>query len=627
MADSLTGKLEDLLSKMNILSNLDLKLFFLFITLSLLLIIVSLQSRHHYLLFGILIAASSIFWFKRKGQYGLRDQEVANKLYQKISQILFFLILTTSIYILYTRPEIYTRPLFFFIVASFLPICILIQIINSSKDEGKYILLQLAIFWIFISWSVTSLYPSLIGVDTPWHDHFSAMIISSGVIPEGFVYSQLPIFDLLMGIPQIILNIDYKASSFIAVTIVCALCNTFLIYLISKKMFNYKVALFASLCTLLVSNGLYFLVAPVPTTIATSFLLFAIYLMQHINEQGKFSRVLLVLLFSISIVLSHPLVSLIFLFLLTMGVVINILSARMANYERNNISITFLSLFSILMFAWWSYVSGQINIVRNIIEVGLRADLFHQQPIISSQYLLTIPEIESLLLSLGLFVTFSFSIQGTLLMVSKFGNNRTIFMAMSAISIVAIGYTSNIVGVDIISERWIYIGSMLMTIPLGVSLFLIVKDHNNLIKPARSIFVMGVLYALILLSISSSGANPDNDTIFPNTTVQKALTENEMCSFKFISSVSGGPIGGDRYYIENYMKPYFNNTQMSDDYIYNRELDKHEGIFMLRFDILNKPFHLYSGIFKIDYDLKGALDTTHFNTIYYSNSVCTYYSI
>jgi hypothetical protein len=609
-----------------IIIDLDRKLCVALITISLIMILVGIQGQYQYLLFGILLTASSIAWMIRKDDYSVSCPGPSNKSLTKILLIAFFSVFLLSIIVYFMRIDVYIRPFSFFILISILPVCIFYEITHFKEDKYYIILIQIIIFCIFLSWSVVSLYPSLIGVDTPWHDHFVQLIINSGFIPEGYVYSNVPFFDLLIGIPQVIFNVDYKVASFIMITIGGAICNVLLIYLITKKLFNYQSALLASLCLTFFNMGIYFLAAPIPTTLATTFLLFVVYLLLLTKDRFNVSHLLLIFLFSLSIVLTHSLISLIMSILLFIAIIINLFPNKASTIGKINLSNTFPPLFTIMMISWWSYVSGQINIIQNIVNVGLRADLFHSQPIISSQYVLTIPSLESFMASSILTITICLSLQGIFLMISNHGSKRSKFIAISAIGILAIAFVSDFVKIDIITERWFYVGITLLSIPLGISIFRLIRSNNGRSRLYKNIMMSIILFSLVIISISYSGANPDNRTIFPNLTVQKALTMTDIYAFHFTTSFWDGRIGGDRYYINNYMGAYNNKTVLSDDKIYNNEFSNFSGIFLIRAEILNEPFHLYSGIYKLDYNLRESLEKSSFNLIYTSDTVYAYRS-
>lgn len=112
------------------------------------------------------------------------------------------------------------------------------------------------------------------------------------------------------------------------------------------------------------------------------------------------------------------------------------------------------------MIAWWIYLTWNFSIVNRFIDFDYSLAL---PGISAGSY--AVPFGEMLFSSIGHNLFFTVAIFGILYMISKKGNSYTFSLAIISVIPIIIVFIADIVGSEILSNRWSYISYTLLSIP------------------------------------------------------------------------------------------------------------------------------------------------------------------
>lgn len=616
--------------KLQISNNLDKYLAILGAIFSAILILYLLITTGRPLA-GILSFISCTIWLfirnKTSLDYKLLELHSINLTLTSI----FFLLVTLSVLSIYFRPDLYERPLLYFIIISLIAGIIGLEILFSKENLKCLILFQIVILGISIAWSQLLIFPGLVGVDPWWHQMFTYKIIESSHIPENYSYSKLPIFHLLIVTTSLITVLSYKFATMMSISLVQIICNAIFVFLLGKYLFNYKIGLLASLMVIIANHHIYMSYWSIPNALAAIFIPIVLYLLFKIKKEKTLHALALSIFFMGTLILTHTISAMcmaIILFVLWFAFILfNIIYSNfniIYSKINNPISLTISIFFIIAMFTWWNYASGSLNTFANLIKWGFSIDIFVHAPNKVLNYVTTVPFFEQIFYSLGIFLFFSLSFIGIFYMVSKKGNSFSFSITLAGFTPLALNFFSVITGHSIIEHRWWYFSQILLAIPMAIAIILISnwKGKNSKFK-----FIFSFLFVMVLtfLMIMSTPANTDNRIFSPNIGIRYAYTESEMNVASFFARTSVNTIFTDFYYGLAFSNQYSNVSVLSlDESLYNKNFKHDETIKIIRKEIISRPFGLYGVLYCLDYDPNEILCSSGFNKIYDSSMVDAY---
>lgn len=587
------------------------------------LILYSLIFNNNYLytVTGVLIICTTIYWLKIRKN--ITEIDLSSKMNMNIIKILitsFFIIFTLSILSIYFNSQLYVRPLAYFILTSFLPVILLLEIIFSTKSFNKIILVQIISLSFLLIFSEYFLFPSVIGNDPWWHQFFASLISNSGYITSGQIYSGIPVFHVEVVSTSVLSNLNYKLAAAFSITVFHVVMNALFTYLIGKDIFNDKVGLLAALIVSIANISIFMGFSPIPNTLGPSLFLLIIYvLIKEIDIKFK----ILMLLLMVILVLIHTISSFIVAVALFIGFIINYFFYRSKDNPDNSneqFTLTIALFFSVLMFAWWIYVSGSINNFLGVFKWGSNVDNFLKNPDVYKSFVKGIPPVERILSNLGTFSFFALSILGVLYMINKkIRSYKSVLIGLTGLLLLSIGFVSIFIGSFIVVDRWFYFAEVLLSIPLSLSLFLIYQHTKK-----KVMIVSILMFCLSFVLIISPTANVDNHILTPNSQSTMAITESELTAVQTIKSIWNGKTGSDQYYSKNLFR---SNSRMLDSEIYNKNFTSsvvNNRLILVRQRMYDEPIDLYSGTYQIDYDLNALLKNSGFSEIYDVGSVECY---
>lgn len=618
------------MSYKSLIDNLDKFLAYLGIIISLIIILYSIFVFKNYLftINGSLIFLCCFCYSQVRGN--LKDFEInfdEDISIFKILCILFFLVLTACILIWNNRPELYVRPISFFVLISILAVIISLEILYVPKKFKLIVLIQILILGLTLLLSEVFLFSGVVGVDSTGHQKFILDIMKTNYIPTDFPYSNLPIFHLDVASFTLITDLPIRLALIMSTSFLQILIDVLIIFLLGTRLINYKVGLLASLVVVISNNHIFMGISPIATTICVPFLLIAIFLL--FTKERSFSLTSIILLFLGVIVLTHTISSVISGFVLFIAALTTILYIKFINNKKNsNFRFNIVLFFTVFMFSWWAYASGHILQLTKLIMWGFNIDQFINQPSINLLLVSKLPIIEKVFNNIGMFMFYALSLIGCLYMLNPSKRDLKIYTySVIALSMFAISYYSIVSGTFIEVDRWLYFTEVILSIPFATSIFIlaIVLPKKTQIKEIfKPIIVGSLIFILTFVMITSPLANEDNNFLAPNTNIRNSFTDSEFKAVDTLSKVVNGSLASDSY--SNTVINRLGIKSLSFDVqLFQKNFTKRSSnLIIVRNYILTEPFELYSSPYKLDYNLTELLEKDGFSLIYNSNSVNGY---
>ncbi len=594
------------------------------IVFSILVIFVCISfSRVIYLFPGILSLIACMIWF------GMRKKALYNQ-YTSLSfptdiilNSLYFIFFSFSILSIYFRPDLYERPLLYFILTSLIVGVMALRIFCHNISNSLFIF-QTILVGVSIAWSQLLIFPSLLGVDPWYHQAFALKIIDIHFIPDGESYSKLPLFHILIILTSLITGWGYKFSTMFSVSMSQIICNVLFIFLLGKFLFNNRIGLLASLLLVIADSHIYMSYWSIPNSFAAVFVLPLLYILLKVKLHDPALMSIITILLMVDIILTHSIVSVFAAIILTFYLFGNAFCNILYSKKYSPISITYPVLFIVSMLAWWNFASNYLNTFTSLLKWGFSRDMFNITPtILISEYIKAVPFSEQLFNYSGMFSFFALSFVGCFYMISKrYGNHNTFNFACVGLIPLFLGFFSYISGHSIIEQRWWYFAQMLLSIPLALSITLMTCYTKKKYLSFELLFFL--VFFISILLIMSPPANIDNHVFSPNTSVTETLTASELQAVKTTSTIWEGTIKTDAYYAHSQSNKY-NNFKTFCNEIYQKNPDTLLDSFVLiRKAIIGKPFRLFSSILRLDYDPRILLDEYGFSQTYDCGSVGGY---
>lgn len=580
-----------------------------------------------YLLTGILTLISCLLWLEIRKSHTFEFHLQESRTLTALWSICFFSLFALSIHSVHFRPELYQRPILYFILTALMAGAIACEILSSGRRHAGLVLTQVVLLGVSIAWSQLLIFPSLLGVDPWYHSIFTTRIVDEGSIPMGNSYSRLPIFHLTIAATSLIAGLPYKFAAMVSVSLGQIICNALFVFLITGHLFrNYRAGLLAALIVIIANHHIYMSYWSIPNGFATVFIPIVLYLLFfRLGSRSDSSSAILYILVLGTIILTHTITAMCMAILLFVSwSALVIYRAYDHSGKDNNLSLIRPVGFTVAMFAWWTFAaSSSIKSLAKLIEWGFSIDVFVKTPKEFQGYEAAIPLGEQLFNNLGMFLFFAFSFIGIFYMISQRGSSSSFAIAWAGMAPLAIGFFSLISAHSVVEHRWWYFAQILLSIPLAIAIYIVGTWKSK--RPIHLYsFVFGFVVLLSILMITSPTANVDNLSFSPNSKMRFSLAEGEIESFKTLTEKWNGPIKTDEYFAGTQK---FQNPQVSAfcQEIYSEDyLSLKESIVVIREAVVGRPFKIFSSIYKLDYDLNEKLDGLRFSRIYDSNAVSGY---
>ncbi|MGB9940826.1 hypothetical protein [Methanosarcina sp.] len=503
------------------------------------------------------------------------------------------------------------------------------EIISFQKKMTSIILFQIILLGTSIAWSQLLVFPSLLGVDPWYHQNITLQIIQTHFIPSEFSYSKLPLFHLCIALTSIITDMDYKFATMLSVSFLQLVCNILLIFLLAKFTFNNtRVALYSSLLLALSNYHIRMSFWSIPNSLAPVFILMILYSLLKLRINHKLISVLISIILMISLVLTHSVTALYMaIILLIVWIFFYSYNLIYFNIHKPPFTFSYITLFVVFMFSWWTYASGHITTLASLIKFGFSMDIFIHTPAeLIQQHINNVPLFERIFNFLGTLLYFTVSSVGCFYMISnRYGTKYSFCVLSAGITPLILNSFCSITSRNIISERWLFFSQIFLSIPLAVSILLCCNAvrHDNLKKT----FLVSTTIILAFLLIVSLPANIDYDKFSSHSSMREALTTSELKAIKTTSSFWTGPIKTDNYYARS-MSYNYDTYTFDNELFYSSTSSLQDYLILIRMDLISKPLKIFSSIYLPDHDyiseLISELKIEKYSKIYSSGSVYGY---
>ena len=542
--------------------------------------------------------------------------------------LLFFLLFFYSTISVVLRPELYSRPLGYFISTAFMVAILAIEILFLPKGKAytSLILVKIMLIALSLRWIPQFIFPGLIGVD-PWaHQMFATKILEAGTIPGGYPYSELPVMHLIIDATSLITGLDYKFATMLSISMLQFVGLVF-VFLLGRFIFNSKVGLLAALLLGIAGYWINLGVGVHPTTIGLVLVALSIYMILKAKKGKSFILSFLSLLVMGVLILTHTITALclaILLFSFWLGYEAY---KRLYRQKFDSPVTLYLSiLFTVGMFTWWTYASGHISTIKELIEWGFRIERW-QVAESYIQYMQTVPYFEYILSNLGFLLFFTFSIIGSFYLLAKrFGNRHSFALVLGGLVLVTIAFSSLALELTgFLSHRWWFNAYLIIAIPAAIGFLLVCTYFKSKFSMA---LVLGVLIFMIsFFSITAPEANFDNRIYTQNTAARSAFTESELCAMNTISNLWDGRVGVASSSADYYFD--YNRDMVAKEIVPSLNTkdftDCTNMIVIIRDEVVNNYFSFSGGGIKLDYDPREVLEEQGFDHIYESGSASAFF--
>jgi hypothetical protein len=587
-----------------------------------------------YLTVGILVCfACTIYLIIRRSVSSaflssVNSLEMGNHIYLALN-ILFFAFFSFTIISLCWRPEPYVRPLDYFIITAVMTSVLAVEILFLPRGRWPcgLALFKMVLIGLSLEFSQLLIFPSIVGVDPWYHQMLTLKIIDTGHIAAGYDYSLLPVMHLLIGSTSLLTGLGYKMSTMLSVSLLQVLSDSLFTFLLGNLLFGKKIGLFAGLLLNVANWHVDMGFWAVPNTMGATLIPPILYLLLKKRDGKTHISIFIAILLMATSILTHAITAgclAILLFVFWAGFKVYNLEHHDCKTLENPLPLSIPVLYAAGMLSWWTYASGHINTLAELIKWGFSSRYFlalgGPMPSAVIQYTNNVPFSEQLLNTLGMRLFFSISMIGCLYMLSKkSGNSRSFAMAIGGASIFITSSFAMLTGnALLIPERWFYFSQILLALPLAVALLLLCCfARSNL---AKTMLLMFLMFSLTFFMIMSTSANLDNPTFSPDIQVRYGFTGSELEAIEKASRIWNGTIGADAHYSDLRWSSY--SIEDISEQIYDRNYTQDQNMFVLvREEVVDNPFILFQVVYKLDYDPRNTLTEQGFDKVYDCGSV------
>lgn len=489
---------------------------------------------------------------------------------------LFISLFCISIYLLYINT--YVRPVTYFILFTILSVIILIEIQQTDDIHKESIILcKIILIATSLRFGILYAYPSLLGIDPPYHMNQVRLIIDTGFIPKsGGIYFDNPLSYLSTIINMFVLGLDYKNSLIIAVGIPMIISILF-VYLLGRVLFSNKIGLIASL--FIGAYPFHILYSYVLIPNCTGFVFYSILLYFIFCNKLPFKILTIILLFSL--LFAHPLVPPILIFTL---ITFSMGSWLYGLYIKKMMPVFSFNLIIIAILTRWIYgivgapiFGSVIENVKNVLTTFEDANIIISSPFVSTSNDL----LSESLNTAGIALLTMLAILGVLYAINEWKNNYTIGFVTVFLSMFFLTTGSSMMGIAfLLPQRWLVFLGIYLSIFSAFGATKLFFKNNLLIL---------TMFIMIFLMITNSFANMDSPIYSKKETVRYAYTESEIHAADSINRIYDGCIITDMSYVG-----YFRSIPRDIDFIEIPFKVPDNKILVVREYMLNNPIYVAS---------------------------------
>lgn len=590
----------------------------------------------NYIFPASIISASCASWFLVRRIECTSKAAFSTRRVAIILVTAFFVLLTVSIISLQFRPNTYERPLLFFVSFALMAGVIAAEIPLSSLRMAPLILGQIFITGVLLTWSGNVVFPNVIGLDNWWHQFFTRLIVESGQVPGNLGYSGLPLFHLLIGQGEILLDVNFKTALLYILVLSQLAVQMLITYVLARTIFgNHKIALFSALSMMFAVWAIVFSMIPLPTSFGFTFVLLVLYFLLRMD--GLMTTVMMLFL-TFVIVWSHTIASVCMLIVFASGFLATKISWDSFPSSTHYMKVTYILFFVVAMLAWWAYAAGAVvDQFSELILWGFSRDVFIDPSAkVANQ---VVPLGEALYGLAGIYLFYGLAVLGALFSISHRGNAKAATVSTIGLALLGVGLVAMVGKLGFLQERWFYYSQVLLAVPLGAALYILSNasvrwgkgDHTRW-KVLPVVAVAVLVASLAFIASTNPKADLDNHALTPTTGIRFAFTESEIQGAAFASTSLHGTIYSDYDFGRNpsssvfldYLGVDVGRTGSLDDALSNNEWTSNGTVKVVRTYLADNTFRVGGWNYRLDYDLIGSLYGSDLNKVYANGALSVY---
>jgi hypothetical protein len=510
-------------------------------------------------LVGVLLFLSCFLWLQIRKSDSFKFHLPENKTLLTLGVICFFFLYGLSIISVYFRPNLYERPLLYFILTALMAGAIAFEILAADRRHAVVILIQVLILGTSITWTQQMITPGLVGIDPWYHMSLTNKIIDGGFLPSDYSYSALPFFHLIVATTSLITTLTYKFAALVSVSFGQITCNAFFVFLIANYLFkNFRIGLLAALLVIVANLHILMSYWSIPNAFGAVFIPIILYLLfTNIKDTSRLNVSILLILTMIASILTHSIVAMCIIVILFVAWGASALYQFFSSKTEDNISLLIPVGYTLGVISWWSYVANYLGPLAMFF--GHDFSLFSERGTITKAIAITPLPGEYIFSILGENLFLIISLIGIFYMISKKGSRSTFCIALVSVSVLCLPFIAYFTQSEIISDRWLYIAQILLSLPLALALFLV--GTWKIKKPVYIyLFFCIFIVTLSFLTFMSPTGNNDSHTLTPSLgTISNFYTQSEISGSDFFAKNSVGVLSSDFNYAYNPSSSIFEN--------------------------------------------------------------------
>ncbi len=545
--------------------------------------------------------------------------------------IAYWLVFAGAILSYIFRPLPYERPLWFFaLVAMACGIITLKLIWREPQGRGRLLcLLQVISLGLLLAWSVTLMYPTLVGQDPVFHRYLTLSMMNNNFVD----WQTMPLMHIIIAFTMKLYGIDYRIATMLSVSLASIVLDAVFIYLIGRRLVNARVGLLAALLLTVSNWHVFFAYWTIQNTLALTLMLASAWSFLEWRHSGGRKLIAFSSITMLLMLITHPLGTIWLGMFLTVAFTVYWWRSR-----KFPVAIAVaVVLYSGAVLAWWGLFTGHLGTLFYFILLRFDPVLLEMEatwqvvggaslPSVPSEMVATWTETISshpwqlLYGGLGMFLLFCLGAFGSFALL-RMRDVKCAVLSVTGMMVLSIGIIPTMVGMAVLENRWWYFAEALLAIPAALCIFYIAK-----IKEWLAYIAVSFLSLLLVLGLP---ANADNGALAEDLIVRYALTHEEIEAAEYALDNYGGTIGMDAYYVvtignmledEKYRLVDITQSLLHADFT-----DTGAAVLVVRNEVASNPFGFGEGkIYRLNYVTYTTLLEQGFEPIFINDGAIVY---
>lgn len=545
-----------------------------------------------------------------------------NKKFFKASMALWAGIFALSAFTLAESLSRYYLTMEFFLLVCAMALIIAFQTLlpkSFGRRESYVVLSEILVLSLYMGISLLYLFPGSYGNDASFHIAYISGILNRGSIVNNVDAAQYliyPIYHITFAMTMLLGNMDIKSAQL--VLLLAQVLSVIGVFALLRRLFNQRVALLSALLFSFSSQ----VILPRFSFYPGNYTIIYFILIMLVCLAGKsYVRYLILLLLIVVVNFTHPIASLIALFVLTTSYLVS----RVFKYDGLNVDAKMLAACAVLIMIQWTRQttrSDLLTILLNYLGSSMGPEgsgAAVTQATLSPYYSWT----SITLYELGFALLILLGVCGAM-MVLKYCIIRSkknspadgkIVLSAVTLAIVPIPYLLALMLPQVLPDRWFVYVTFFVCAAASVSLYAIYRLNKKF-----RFFVYGAILVIVFFSITSPLSNPDSHVYSTELSTRAALIPSEISAAGFVSEKDPG---ADYYMNSAYIAMIGKEMHGTCQYIDARSVESNAGIVLIRnYDLakgISTPLFGTGGRLLDNYPCNDLMDYLQLSNAFYDN--------